>query len=90
MKGRAYQRTPGRGHPWTVVYDVTDGPTGARRRVSKGGFATRKEAEAGLSRALADAQVGIYAARPAQITVGEFLEGEWLAIQAAGVFVRPR
>lgn len=83
MKGRTYQRTPGRGHPWTIVYDVVEAPTGARRRVSKGGFATRKDAEAALSRALADAQAGIYAARPAQLTVGEFLEGEWLAIKAS-------
>ncbi len=39
MKGRAYQRAPGRGHPWTIVYDAHDAPTGARRRVS---LATRR------------------------------------------------
>ena len=82
MKGRTYQRTPGRGHPWTIVYDVPEASTGARRRISKGGYATRKEAEAALQRALADAQAGIYVARPAQMTVGAFLVQEWLAVQA--------
>ncbi len=37
MKGRAYQRTPGRGHPWTIVYDAHDAPTGAGSPSQPGG-----------------------------------------------------
>lgn len=88
MQGRVYQRTPGRGRPWTIVYDIAEAQTGVRRRVSKGGFSTRKGAEAALFRAVADAQSGVFATRPDQRTLAEFLREEWLPVQA-GRGLRP-
>lgn len=72
MRGRICKR----GSTWTVVYD--EPPTnGKRRQRTKGGFATRREAQAHLTDQLARLGSGTYAA-PAKLTVGEYLNGEWL------------
>lgn len=83
MQGRVYQPTPGEGCPWSIAYHSADWVSGARRRISRSGFATREEAEAALARAEADAQAGVDAVRPAQRSVAEFLQGEWLPDQAS-------
>ena len=69
-----------RGNSWTYYLYVTDG-TGARRQVSKGGFRTRKEAEAARIKALSTLQNGTWV-RPERVTVREFLVDEWLPTQA--------
>ncbi|MGQ0616242.1 MAG: Arm DNA-binding domain-containing protein [Acidimicrobiia bacterium] len=69
-----------RGSTWTYYVYVTGGD-GRRRQVSKGGFRTRKEAEAARVRALSTLQNGTWV-RPERVTVREFLEDEWLPTQA--------
>lgn len=69
-----------RGATWTYYLYVTAGD-GQRRQVSKGGFRTRKEAEAARITALGSLQNGTWV-RPERVTVREFLEEEWLPTQA--------
>jgi hypothetical protein len=57
MRGHAYKR----GTSWTVVYDEQPDDDGKRRQRSKGGFATRKEAERFLTDTLARIDTGSYA-----------------------------
>lgn len=68
-----------RGSTWTYYVYVTDGD-GTRRQVSKGGFATRKEAETARVEALAAMSTGDWV-RPDRLTVAEFLVDEWLPTQ---------
>jgi integrase len=73
-----------RGGSWTVTYDE---PAGAgRRQRSKGGFATKREAQAFLTEALRRIDVGTYSA-PAKVTLGAYLVDEWLP--AATPTLRP-
>jgi integrase len=69
-----------RGSTWTYYVYVTGGD-GRRQQVSKGGFRTRKEAEAARVRALGTLQNGTWV-RPERVTVRQFLEDEWLPTQA--------
>jgi integrase len=73
MRGHAYKR----GTSWTVVYDEQPDDTGKRRQRSKGGFATRKQAERFLTDTLGRLDSGSYA-QPSKITVADYLTGEWL------------
>jgi integrase len=66
-----------RGTSWTVVYDEQPDEHGRRRQRSKGGFATRREAQAFLTDTLAKLGNGTYAA-PSKLTVAAFLSDEWL------------
>jgi integrase len=68
-----------RGSKWTY-YVYVNGGDGRRRQVSKGGFRTRREAEAARVEALASLRAGTWV-RPERVTVREFLEGEWLPSQ---------
>ena len=68
-----------RGSTWTYYVYVTDGD-GSRRQVSKGGFRTRKQAEAARIEALATINNGTWV-EPGRLTVREFLEDEWLPSQ---------
>ncbi len=68
-----------RGTTWTYYAYVTDG-TGKRRQISKGGFATRREAEAARVEALASMANGTWV-RPERLTVRDFLVDEWLPTQ---------
>ena len=68
-----------RGSTWTYYLYVTDG-AGERRQKSKGGFATRKEAEAARVEALAALSNGNWV-QPDRLTVAEFLIDEWLPTQ---------
>jgi integrase len=72
-----------RGSSWTIVLDVGPDPaTGKRRQKSKGGFRTRKAAEAGLRELTAAVDSGRYVER-STTSVGDYLD-EWLDV------VRPR
>lgn len=68
-----------RGSTWTYYVYVTNGD-GRRRQVSKGGFRTRKEAEAARVKALTAVRSGTWV-QPERVTVREFLETEWLPTQ---------
>ena len=74
-----------RGAAWSVTYDEPSGD-GKRKQRSRSGFATRREATAFLTEALARVGDGSYAA-PSKLTVGAFLADEWLP--AATSTVRP-
>jgi integrase len=75
-----------RGASWTVVYDEGRDEQGRRRQRSKGGFATRREAQAFLNSVLTRLGDGSYAA-PSKQTLADYLENEWLpAIEST---VRP-
>jgi len=43
VRGWVFQRTKGRGKPWSYVVDVGVGASGKRRQRLKGGFHTRAE-----------------------------------------------
>ena len=73
MRGHVYKR----GSTWTVVYDEKPDENGKRRQRSKGGFATRREAQRFLTDTLARLDTGSYAA-PSKLTVADYLEREWL------------
>jgi len=72
-----------RGSSWTIVLDVGPDPaTGRRRQKSKGGFRTRKAAEAGLRELTGSVDSGRYVER-STTSIGDYLD-EWLEV------VRPR
>ena len=73
MRGHVHKR----GSTWTVVYDEQPDEHGGRRQRSKGGFSTRREAQAFLTDTLSRLGDGSYAA-PSKLTLGEFLTDEWL------------
>lgn len=68
-----------RGNTWTYYVYVTDG-AGDRRQISKGGFRTRKEAEAARVETLASLQSGTFV-QPERLTVADFLVNESLPTQ---------
>lgn len=68
MQGQVFKRNA----TWSYVVDLPVGADGKRRQRKKGGFRTRKLAEAGLASLLADAQRGIVS-DPSRLTVAEFL-----------------
>jgi hypothetical protein len=72
IRGSIYKRGP----TWTAVYDETR-EDGKRRQRSKGGFATRREAQAFLTATLSRLDDGSYA-QPSKVTLGEYLTREWL------------
>jgi integrase len=79
MSGRGHNNVRKRGQTWTYYAYVTDG-TGRRRQITKGGFRTRKEAEAARVEVLSSINGGTFV-RPEKVTVREFLEDEWLPSQ---------
>jgi len=75
-----------RGSTWAVVVDVGCDEQGRRRQKWHSGFRTRREASEALTEILGQLSTGQYVA-PSKLTVGRFLEDEWLpAIRAS---VRP-
>jgi len=68
-----------RGSTWTYYLYAEDG-AGNRRQVSKGGFRTRREAEAARVSALESMQRGTWV-RPHRLSLGAFLIDEWLPSQ---------
>jgi integrase len=82
MRGNVYRR----GSTWSVRYDEGHDEHGRRRQRSKGGFATRRDAQRFLMDVLARLGDGSYA-QPSKLTLAEFLRDEWLpAIEST---VRP-
>ena len=73
MRGHVHKR----GTTWTVVYDEGHDENGGRRQRSKGGFATRRDAQRFLTDVLSRLGDGSYA-QPSKTTLAEFLIGEWL------------
>ena len=73
MRGHVHRR----GSTWTAVYDEGTREDGKRRQRTKGGFTTRKQAQAFLTAQLQRLGEGSYAA-PSKLTVADYLTGEWL------------
>ena len=81
--GHVRQRPGGK---WAYWMEAPPGPDGRRRQVSKGGFATKRDAQRALTEAQATVAAGNYVAR-SKMNLGHYLEEEWLpAIRAT---VRP-
>jgi integrase len=72
MTGTVYKR----GNTWSVVHDEPS-PDGKRRQRTKGGFATKRDAQRYLTDALARIDGGAYT-RPSKLTLGAYLATEWL------------
>jgi integrase len=80
MRGHVYRR----GSTWTYVVDRGVRADGARRQTSKGGYRTRKEAEAALVQTITHLQDGTFVdAR--RLTVGSYLTAHWLPAVRNGV-----
>lgn len=73
-----------RGSTWSLVYRVKDPATGKRKQVWKGGFASKKLAEAELRRRLVDVDDGIHGDR-SPTTVARYIETVWLPRLAASL-----
>lgn len=73
MRGHVIKR----GKTWSFVHDLERLPDGRRRQLWKGGFATRKEAEAALAASLAALAKGMEPSRR-RITLEGYLTTEWL------------
>ena len=61
-----------RGTTWTWHLGVLDPATGRWRQLSKGGFPTKREAQAALNEAKAALRAGIFV-EPSRLTLGAFL-----------------
>jgi integrase len=70
-----------RGSTWAVVYDEGPDDEGKRRQRWRGGYRTRKEAQAALNEALARLDRGDYIT-PERLTFGEFVRERWLPVIA--------
>jgi integrase len=69
-----------RGSTWTAYWDLEPDPlTGKRRQTSKGGFKTRKAAQAHLATVVGQVNAGT-CVEPAKLTLTAYLEG-WLGVQ---------
>ncbi|HST24420.1 MAG TPA: site-specific integrase [Gaiellaceae bacterium] len=76
MRGSIYQRTGSKS--WYACADRGSDPeTGKRRKSTKGGFKTKKEAERWLRDTLTSLEQGTFV-EPSKLTVGQFLTEEWL------------
>lgn len=79
MQGSIQKRVGKRGNSWRVRYDVPQ-PDGSRKQVSET-VATKREAEALLTRRMHEMHTGAYAP-PSTLTVTDLLD-RWLAPHAA-------
>jgi integrase len=73
MRGSTHKR----GETWYAMWDEPRRADGCRRQRKKGGFATRKQAQAYLSQTLDSIARQSYVA-PDGLTFAEFLTGHWL------------
>ena len=78
-QGRVFQKVPGRGKPWRFVVDGDRRPDGSRRQVTRGGFATKAEAQAALAAYTTDRHRGGVTVDRSTKTLADWLE-DWLAI----------
>jgi integrase len=72
-----------RGGTWTWYFDAVDPVTGKRRQRSKGGFRTKREAQAALSEALAAYRAGTLV-EASRLILGVFVD-EWLPTMAGNL-----
>jgi integrase len=79
MRGRVFKR----GATWTYMVDAAPRADGRRRQRKKGGFRTRKEAEAALTSLLTDMRRGVVP-EPSRVRLGEYLD-EWLTSVASAL-----
>jgi integrase len=71
-----------RGKTWSVIYDESRAEDGKRAQRWKGGFATKREAQAFLASTVSSLGDGSYA-QPSKTTLAAFLRDEWLpAVEA--------
>jgi integrase len=70
-------RRPVRGSTWTYQFPVVRG--GRRRQITKGGFPTKRAAEAALREAISTQTQG-HRVEPNKVTVREYLEDRWLPV----------
>ena len=75
-----------RGSTWAVVVDVGRDEHGRRRQKWHSGFRTKREASEALTEILGQLSTSEYVA-PSKLTMGRFLEDEWLPV--IGASVRP-
>jgi len=73
-----------RGSTWTWYLGAVDPATGRRRQLSKGGFRTKREAQAALNEAMAALRAGTFV-EPSRLTLGAFLTEQWLPTTRAAV-----
>jgi len=66
-----------RGNTYSVVLDLGRDPDGKRARRWHSGYRTKKAAEQARTKLLADLDAGSYV-EPNKLTVGGFIEGQWL------------
>jgi integrase len=66
-----------RGTTWTWHLGVADPATGRWRQLTKGGFRTRREAQAALNEAKAALRSGMFV-ETSRLTLGAFLTEQWL------------
>jgi integrase len=66
-----------RGGTWTWYVDVIDPATSKRRQLTKGGFRTKREAQAALNDAVAAVRTATFV-EPSKVTLGAFLADQWL------------
>lgn len=69
MKGGTRKR----GNTWSYYFDMGS-VNGKRKKKEKGGFATKKEAEAALAKALNEYNQGGLVFEPAEVTVSDYLD----------------
>lgn len=74
MRGYIHKKN-GRFYP--SIASGRDSSTGKRRRTSLGGFRTKREAHAAITKALGDLDQGMLV-EPTRVTLGDFLLNEWL------------
>jgi integrase len=73
-----------RGKTWTALWSVRDLETDERRQRSKGGFTTRKAAQAFLNSTITSVNEGTYV-EPSKQPLAHFMEREWLPAIAGTV-----
>ena len=73
MRGNVHKR----GTTWSAVWDEPHGADGKRQQRKKGGFKTKKDAEAHLTQVLASLERRSYV-QPAKLTVGQYLTEQWM------------
>lgn len=62
-----------RGNTYTIIYDLPSDPlTGKRKQKTKGGFRTKREANAELAKKIAEIEKGTYL-EPSKLKLGEYL-----------------
>lgn len=79
MKGSVFKR----GSKWAFVVDLPRNDAGKRQQKKKGGFNTKKEAEAALAKLIADIERGLYT-ETSKTSFGSYLEN-WLQDKRANI-----